>query len=201
MKEIEALKEQAAAAEQSIDAAIGDDEVVVRVRAMLPALMDFVAGRPSRWIDRIRRNVALRAEAQGIDLLRASGRELLGAQGGVRLEARQFEKMAWDIQARTEAPPFVPNGGVWGPLGRRCTCGAIAYSSHDGPPPNRCFQEAAACDKGLRVQGPILVPQGPSAGHPLPQLRALWVAWVVLEAVALLFNLRLSLLVDREPRP
>ena len=75
-KEVDALKSQVAVAEQAIDVILGDDEVAVRVRALLPALTALVAGRPPSWIDRIRRNVALHAEAEGIDLVKASGREL-----------------------------------------------------------------------------------------------------------------------------
>ncbi|CAK0815126.1 unnamed protein product, partial [Prorocentrum cordatum] len=111
------------AAEQALGAVIGDDEVAHRPQAMLPALQATLGGWTPSWLERLRRNVALHAEAQGMDIVAASAAELRSAQRGPRLERRA----AADGALRADAPPFVPLG----PIGAGAPGGGVPHTPHD----------------------------------------------------------------------
>ncbi|CAK0838929.1 unnamed protein product, partial [Prorocentrum cordatum] len=111
------------AAEQALGAVIGDDEVAHRLQAMLPALQATLGGWTPSWLERLRRNVALHAEAQGMDIVAASAAELRSAQRGPRLERRA----AADGALRADAPPFVPLG----PIGAGAPGGGVPHTPHD----------------------------------------------------------------------
>ncbi|CAK0818008.1 unnamed protein product, partial [Prorocentrum cordatum] len=59
-----------------------------RVRALLPALLAKLEGRPPSWLEVLRRNVALHANAEGVDVSTACASVLRREQRGLRLEAR-----------------------------------------------------------------------------------------------------------------
>ncbi|CAK0812977.1 unnamed protein product, partial [Prorocentrum cordatum] len=137
--------------EKAFDMLVGDAGVADRVRALLPALSAMVRGVEPAWLDRLRRNVALHAAAQGVEsLATADLRTLRTAQRGPRLgpaalegaSPRQRRPPSAGGEAaaptdggglRAEAAVFVPAGSCE-PLGMRCTCGAAVFSDFGGPP-------------------------------------------------------------------
>ncbi|CAK0811376.1 unnamed protein product, partial [Prorocentrum cordatum] len=81
-----------AVAEETLSVLVGGSEAAQRVQALLPALQAKLDGRVPEWIDVLRGNVGLRADAVGVDVATATAdaQELRRAQRGPRLEARQF---------------------------------------------------------------------------------------------------------------
>lgn len=111
-----------------------------RVQAILPALSALVRGHAPGWLDKLRRNVALHAEAPGVSsLAKADAGSLRRAQKGRRLgsttsAAAVAIAAVEDVPSgplRAEAPVFIPGAGAWEPIehGLICTCGAHVYSS------------------------------------------------------------------------
>ena len=65
--------------------ALGDEEVIQRLVAVAPALAALLQGRHPVTVDKLRRDVALHSAAAGIDVARASPRQLRAARRGPRL--------------------------------------------------------------------------------------------------------------------
>ncbi|CAK0794954.1 unnamed protein product, partial [Prorocentrum cordatum] len=89
VEELQAVRGQLAAAEAALDYIVGDAEVAQRLSALLPAFVATLHGVEPTWLEKLRRNVALHAEALEIDVAIAGARELRRAQRGPRLEARR----------------------------------------------------------------------------------------------------------------
>ena len=102
---VETLRE----AEEALTLIVGDSDVAARVRCMLPALLALAAGRTPTWLQRLRRNCGLHADAPGRQLLTASAAELRAFQHGPRLGSSAAELHA-------DGNPQLPNsclGKVW----------------------------------------------------------------------------------------
>ncbi|CAK0861533.1 unnamed protein product, partial [Prorocentrum cordatum] len=81
-----------------------------RLRALLPALLAMLRGEPPTWLERLRRNVALHADASGIDVAAADAALLRQAQGGPRLEVRRDDVGRGAASFSADAAVFVPHG-------------------------------------------------------------------------------------------
>ena len=97
--------------EDALAEVAGCDEVGQRLRALLPALRKKLAGRAPTWLETLRRNVALHADAEGVDLETAGEAALKRAQKGPRLEARlaaERGSAGEGTRLSPDAAPFVP---------------------------------------------------------------------------------------------
>ncbi|CAK0859379.1 unnamed protein product [Prorocentrum cordatum] len=111
VEELQAVRGQLAAAEAALDYIVGDAEVAQRLRALLPAFAATLRGVELTWLDKLRRNVALHAEALEIDAAMAGAREPRRAQRGPRLEARRAGVGRAPASLSADAAEFVP--GTW----------------------------------------------------------------------------------------
>ncbi|CAK0822807.1 unnamed protein product [Prorocentrum cordatum] len=111
VEELQAVRGQLAAAEAALDYIVGDAEVAQRLRALLPAFVATLHGMEPTWLEKLRRNVALHAEALEIDVALAGARELRRAQRGPRLEARRAGVGRAPTSLSADAAEFVP--GTW----------------------------------------------------------------------------------------
>ncbi|CAK0904557.1 unnamed protein product, partial [Prorocentrum cordatum] len=97
-------------AEETLDALAEGREAGQRVRALLPAQIAKLEGRLSSWLEVLRRNVALHANAEGIDVSTACASVLRREQRGLRLEARLGVTQRG---LRAAVAEFVPGAGRW----------------------------------------------------------------------------------------
>ena len=89
--ELRSVRGRLEVAEEALGSLVDGSEAAQRVRALLPALLAKLEGRPPSWLESLRRNVALHASAEGVDVSTASASELRRVQHGPRLEARLGE--------------------------------------------------------------------------------------------------------------
>ncbi|CAK0875313.1 unnamed protein product, partial [Prorocentrum cordatum] len=75
------------AAEMVLRSVVGSDEVAPRLQALLPTRQAKLAGREPSWLEALRRNAALHADAQGISVATA---RLVVQEGRLRAEAPVF---------------------------------------------------------------------------------------------------------------
>ena len=108
--EVDRLNGLLRAAEAALDVVVGDAEVSQRLRALLPALLAMLRGVPPTWLERLRRNVALHADASGIDVAAAGAAVLRQALSGPRLEARRGDVGRGADGLSADAVEFVPRG-------------------------------------------------------------------------------------------
>ena len=116
-EELARTRDHLAVVEDALAVVAGCDEVGQRLRALLPALRKKLAGRAPTWLETLRRNVALHADAEGVDLATAGGAALKRAQKGPRLEARLAAERGSAMELSPDAAPFVPASffapGAW----------------------------------------------------------------------------------------
>eukprot|EP00419_Tripos_fusus_P051359 CAMPEP_0172840806 /NCGR_PEP_ID=MMETSP1075-20121228/29576_1 /TAXON_ID=2916 /ORGANISM="Ceratium fusus, Strain PA161109" /LENGTH=504 /DNA_ID=CAMNT_0013684703 /DNA_START=49 /DNA_END=1564 /DNA_ORIENTATION=- len=88
-----------------------DDELADRICAVAPALRELLSGRQPCHLKRLRRNVALHAEAKGLQVATATAPQLKKAQKGRRLAPEEDAVGKWP---NAQAKAFVP-GTLWTP--------------------------------------------------------------------------------------
>ncbi|CAK0796809.1 unnamed protein product, partial [Prorocentrum cordatum] len=69
---VDQLAAQAQLAEEALTLIVGNSEVGAWLRAVVPAVVALVRGEEPQWLDVLRRNVALHADAVDIDVEHAS---------------------------------------------------------------------------------------------------------------------------------
>ncbi|CAK0884257.1 unnamed protein product [Prorocentrum cordatum] len=125
---LDQLAAQAHLAEEALALIVGNSEVWARLRAVVLAVVALVRGEEPQWLDVLRRNVALHAGAEDIDVEHASATQLRRAQYGPRLEERRRSPSRQAARVRAEAPEFVPRAPA-SIVGSNCTRGCALYSS------------------------------------------------------------------------
>ncbi|CAK0795725.1 unnamed protein product, partial [Prorocentrum cordatum] len=111
--ELLSVQGRLASAEDALDSLADGREAAQRARALLPALLAKLEGRPPSLLETLRRNVALHASAEGVGVLTASAAVLRRVQHWPRLEARLGVARSG---LRAGAADFVTGAGRWQPL-------------------------------------------------------------------------------------
>jgi len=101
-------KEKYARVEDAFQKLMGNAELADRIRAALPALTALLQGNQPSRVDKLRRNVAVHAEAAGLRITTATPKQLRSAQHGPRLEQR----LACASPLNPNAAEFFP-GILW----------------------------------------------------------------------------------------
>ncbi|CAK0873181.1 unnamed protein product, partial [Prorocentrum cordatum] len=144
-QEVRRLRGLVSVAEEALDAVAGCSEVAQRMRAVLPVLQAKLEGRAPTWLEVLRRNVAMHADASDIDVSIAGAAALRKAQHGQRLEVRITQEMETpevkESVLSAAAEPFVP-------------CAYFECDFHDGDFP---VQEQVAADGSEKLrEEPVL---------------------------------------------